>query len=72
MYHAGNGRMILDALRVDKTVHADGSVHARGEDGAFFADLKAIGHQAWLDPSIRLGHVGAKEYRVPPEVANAA
>lgn len=69
MYHAGNGRMILDAFRVDKTIHTDGVAHARGEDGAFFADLKALGHQAWLDPSIHLGHVGSKEYRVPLEAA---
>jgi len=64
MYHAGNGRMILDAFRVDTKTHADGSVHARGEDGAFFDDMRALGHQAWLDPTLSLGHVGAKEYRV--------
>lgn len=70
MYHAGNGRMILDAFRVDKATHADGSVHARGEDGAFFADMKVLGHQAWLDPTISLGHVGTKEYRVPLEAVS--
>jgi hypothetical protein len=35
----------------------------RGEDMAFFADLRALGRTVWLDPSIELGHVGAKEYR---------
>lgn len=39
---------------------------ARGEDMAFFADVKALGYQPWFDPSILLGHVGAKEYRADP------
>lgn len=34
----------------------------RGEDMAFFADVKALGHQVWLDPAVRVGHVGGKEY----------
>lgn len=36
---------------------------ARGEDIAFFADVKAAGFQPWLDPHITLGHVGTKIYR---------
>lgn len=36
---------------------------ARGEDMAFFADIKALGFPVWLDPNINLGHVGAKIYR---------
>jgi len=35
----------------------------RGEDGAFFADLAALGYPCWLDPTVELGHVGSKEYR---------
>ena len=35
---------------------------AEGEDMAFFADAKALGFQAWLDPSVKLRHVGTKEY----------
>jgi hypothetical protein len=35
---------------------------ARGEDMAFFADLKAAGFTPWLDPFIRLGHIGPKVY----------
>lgn len=34
----------------------------RGEDMAFFADAKQLGYQAWLDPMINVGHIGAKEY----------
>ncbi len=35
----------------------------RGEDMAFFADVAALGHTVWLDPTINVGHVGGKEYR---------
>lgn len=34
----------------------------RGEDIAFFTDARALGYQAWLDPTLEIGHVGAKEY----------
>jgi hypothetical protein len=33
-----------------------------GEDIAFFEDAAELGFKAWLDPSIKLGHVGTKEY----------
>lgn len=36
---------------------------ARGEDIAFFDDIRGLGVQPWLDPSIELGHIGQKEYR---------
>lgn len=35
---------------------------ARGEDMAFFADVRELGYRVNLDPSITLGHVGSKEY----------
>jgi hypothetical protein len=35
----------------------------RGEDYAFFADLRALGHTVWLAPFIELGHVGTKTWR---------
>jgi hypothetical protein len=38
----------------------DGS--ARGEDMSFFADAKAAGFDAFLDPSVTLGHIGSKTY----------
>ena len=35
----------------------------RGEDMAFFHDLKEAGYQPWLYPFINLGHIGQKTYR---------
>jgi len=35
---------------------------ARGEDMAFFADVKELGFEAFLDPSVTLGHIGSKTY----------
>lgn len=32
----------------------------RGEDMAFFADIRELGHKVMLAPSIKLGHVGDK------------
>lgn len=34
----------------------------RGEDMAFFADIRALGHPVFIDPSVTLGHVGSKTY----------
>ena len=39
---------------------------ARGEDMAFFADARDAGFKVWMDPHVRLGHVGIKEYRGDP------
>lgn len=36
--------------------------NALGEDIAFFEDAAELGFNAWLDPSIKLGHVGMKVY----------
>jgi hypothetical protein len=33
---------------------------------AFFNDVKAAGYTAWLDPSVKLGHVGSKTYMSDP------
>ena len=35
----------------------------RGEDMAFFADLRALGHEIWLEPHVQIGHIGLKEYK---------
>ena len=64
MVHDGNGRNIIDAFYRPRKRHADGRLHAGGEDGGFYDDLRALGHKVWLDPTICLGHVGIKEYRV--------
>lgn len=36
---------------------------ARGEDMAFFSDIRDLGYTVNLDPNIVLGHVGEKEFR---------
>jgi hypothetical protein len=56
--------MLIDAFVLDTKLHSDGVRHRRGEDGAFFDDIRALGHKVWLDPTIELGHVGTKVYRV--------
>jgi hypothetical protein len=35
----------------------------RGEDIAFFSDIMALGINVYLDPTVELGHYGAKIYR---------
>lgn len=35
----------------------------RGEDMAFFADIRELGYKVWLDPAVELGHVGTYVYR---------
>jgi len=40
----------------------DDGLGAEGEDMAFFARAKALGHQLWVDPSVELGHIGPKVY----------
>lgn len=36
--------------------------NAQGEDMAFFEDARKLGYDLWVDPSIKLGHVGPKVY----------
>lgn len=35
----------------------------RGEDIAFFDDIRELGFNVWVDPTITLGHIGSKEYK---------
>ncbi len=35
----------------------------RGEDIAFFDDIRELGFKVWVDPTITLGHIGFKEYK---------
>lgn len=37
-------------------------VGEKGEDLFFFDDVRAMGYDVWLDPSLQLGHVGAHVY----------
>ena len=53
----GSEELIPHMFRCDEH---DG--YARGEDMAFFADVKELGFSAYLDPSITLGHIGQKTY----------
>lgn len=34
----------------------------RGEDMAFFSDIRELGYKVWMDPSVKLGHIGSKMY----------
>jgi hypothetical protein len=34
----------------------------RGEDMAFFSDVRALGYKVWLDPHVKLQHIGHKAY----------
>jgi hypothetical protein len=57
-----NGLEYADLFRVDRTEENG----PRGEDVAFFADAKEQGFEAWLEPKIRLGHIGMKIYQGDP------
>jgi hypothetical protein len=57
-----NGIDCPDMFRLDR--RADGG--ALGEDIAFFEDVAALGFQPWLDPSVRVGHIGQKVFECDP------
>ena len=61
-----NGAAYPDLFRVDRVVDANGRATPRGEDIAFFDDVRAAGFDVWLDPSIKLGHIGPKVYSADP------
>lgn len=52
-----NGVEYADVFRVDRTKNGP-----RGEDTAFFDDIRELGFKVWLDPSVKLGHIGQKIY----------
>lgn len=52
-----SGKQLASVFRTD--IH-DGNF--RGEDMAFFADIRALGYDVYLDPQIQLQHVGTKHY----------
>lgn len=53
-----SNRTIASVFRVDRI-----NDYRRGEDMAFFQDIRDAGYKVWLDPSIDLGHVGSRVYR---------
>jgi hypothetical protein len=71
-----SGREMASVFRMDIV---DGN--RRGEDIAFFADVRDLGHKVWLDPHTSLGHIGNHEWKgsvlealtkVKPELVEAA
>jgi hypothetical protein len=52
-----NGQEIASVFRVDRH-----NQDRRGEDMAFFSDIRALGYKVLLDPSVDLGHIGTKLY----------
>lgn len=62
---AGEGKY-RDIFELRKTKDAQGRVTGQGEDMAFFDDLRALGYDIWLDPTIQLGHVGSFVYTADP------
>jgi hypothetical protein len=69
VYDASLDQWITRVFRLDVIVDDEGRACARGEDMAFFADIEELGYDVWLDPSIKLGHVGPKVYRADPQEA---
>lgn len=37
-----------------------------GEDVQMFRELRDLGYTGWVDPSVKLGHIGTYEYRIDP------
>lgn len=71
VYDPLNGVERREIFRVDRTPekHKVGGrtlPGPRGEDVAFFHDVREKGFDAWLDPSVKLGHIGSKTYRGDP------
>lgn len=57
-----NGLTMRDVFRIDR---GPGGT-ARGEDVAFFDDARRLGYDLWLDPAVKLGHIGLKTWRGDP------
>lgn len=64
----GEERDVADVFRLDR-VYTNGRRTARGEDNAFVADIRRLGHKVWLDPEVQLGHVGNYVYAGDPITA---
>lgn len=66
IYDPAGERSIADVFRRDSVDRGHSHPDCRHEDMAFFSDLIALGYDVWLDPTLQLGHVGAREYRADP------
>lgn len=63
IYDPELGVEMADLFRLERAVDEHGRRLALGEDTVFFDDVRALGYDCWLDPSIDLGHVGSHVYR---------
>lgn len=50
-------------------IHAFRQTTEGGEDITFFNEARELGYTVWLDPTVKLGHVGPKVYRSDPAEA---
>lgn len=66
VYDPAEQRSIRAVFRIDTVDRGHEHPDVRHEDVAFFADIRELGHDVWLDPTIQLGHVGPREYRNDP------
>lgn len=57
-----SGRTIAELFRVGSVDDGKGGRYRRGEDMAFFEDIRDAGFQVCLDREVTLGHVGMKKY----------
>lgn len=57
VHDAVSEREVASVFRIDAV---DGK--RRGEDMAFFADVRKLGYPVYLDPTVDLGHIGTKTY----------
>jgi hypothetical protein len=64
-YRGANGVM-RDAFRLDTVPEDHKPPMMRGEDMALYADLRELGYDIWMDPTLQLGHVGNYVHRADP------
>lgn len=61
LYDEMSGRNIAEVFKVG-AVDSNGRRSRRGEDMAFFDDIRGLGVKVLLDPQVDLGHIGVKKY----------
>lgn len=66
---SGEPEPIPYIFRCDISTSKKGTRHARGEDMAFFADIRAKGFETWGDPNVKIGHIGPKTFIADPREA---
>ena len=61
-----------DEIATETAKRLGADAEERGEDAIFFSDVRALGYKVWIDPSIKLGHVGPKIYEGSVEASMLA